>query len=146
MKTRTKTYLVFALVLLTWIGCAAKNPTGARTPENVQVANLSKTLADALRTGNKTIMQLRDSGKIQQAEVVKLQNYMVVAAKCGKATNAELISPDDWPTQKTKIIQIWTNAGLSNAMASLSPEAGVALQTTVMVVNQIMEALGGPAI
>lgn len=147
---RLRTTVCLALVLLVCmgcVGCAAKNPTsGTSTPVSVQVANLNKALADTLVTSNKTIMQLRDAGKIPQGEVAVIQNYMLKAKDCGKATNAVLSGSDDWPAQRNKIIQVWSRAGLNVATASLSPEAGLALQAIITLVNQILQVVGGPSL
>jgi hypothetical protein len=107
---------------------------------------LSKTIADAESTASKTLIALRENGKITQSETQVVQNYIVVAATTGKSMDAELVSADDWPTQKSKIIQMWVATGIGQAKSSLSPTAGLVLDSILSAVNQIMTAIGGPTI
>jgi hypothetical protein len=130
------------LALLITTRCAQSTVTTPATPANVQMAQLSKTLADAESTASKTLIALRNNGKIDEAETRTVQNYIVVAATTGKSMDAELVSADDWPTQKSKIIQMWVATGLGQAKASLSPTAGLVLDSIINVVNQILTALG----
>ena len=116
------------------------------TPANVQMAQLSKTLADAEATATKSLIALRDAGKVTQAETRTVENYILAAATTGKSMDAELVSTDSWDIQKTRIIQMWTAAGLGQAKASLSPTAGLVLDSILSAVNQIMAVVGGPAI
>lgn len=125
------------------VGCASNTATPS-TPAPVQVATFSKTLADALNAANQSVMAFRNAGSITQAETVQIQNIILLAAGAGKAMDAELNSADPWATQKTKIIQIWTSAGITAASAHLSPTAAASLNAVVVVVNEIMTALGGP--
>lgn len=140
--------VLVSLLLFAFVACQKNTAPGVPppTPANVQMAGLSKALADGIVVASKTVISLRDSGKITQAETVTVQNYILVAANAGKAMNAELVSTDDWPTQRNKIIQLWTATGLTAAKAQLSTTAGLVLDTVISVVNQIMTAIGGPTI
>jgi len=145
MKLQRSKLSALVLVLI-MTSCAAKNSTTPSTPANVQMASLSKALADALSTASKSVITLRDNGTISQKETLDVQGYILVAANSGKQMDAQLVSASDWPTQKAAIIKIWTTAGLSTAKSQLSPTAGVILDTIINVVNQILAAVGGPAI
>lgn len=139
--------VLLSLSLLAFVSCASQSTvTPPATPTNIQMATLSKALADGASTASKTVIALRDGGKITQAETVTVQNYILVALSTDKAMNAELVSSDDWPTQRAKIIQLWAASGLTAAKANLSTTAGLVLDTIISVVNQIMATIGGPTI
>lgn len=140
-----KRLLVTTLVLFLFVGCA-KNPTPGTPPPPVQTANLSRTLADSLHTASNTLITLRDNGKLSQPETETVQNFILIAARNGKSMDAILLSSDDWPTQRAKIVQLWVSSGLSTAKANLSPTAGAILDTIITSVNQILSAIGGPSI
>jgi hypothetical protein len=149
MKTRhirLEQPILVWFVVLALIGCASKNPAIPATPANVQLASFSKTLADTLQTSSRGLIALRDNGSISQAETVTVQNYILLAANTGKAMDAELVSADDWPTQKAKIIKLWSSAGLGAAQANLGAGAAMIISTIIDVVNQILIAVGGPTI
>lgn len=139
-------FIIGILALLITYSCAKPTVVTPVTPANIQMAQLSKTLADAESTASKTLIALRDNSKITQSETQMVQNYILVAATTGKAMDAELVSADDWPTQKSKIVQMWVASGIGQAKASLSPTAGLVLDSILSVINQIMTAIGGPAI
>lgn len=139
--------LYIALILVLFVGCAAKQPNvqGA-PPPGVQVATLSRTLADTLHASNETLKTLRDEGKLSQADTTTVQNYLVIAASAGKEMDAELMSADPWPTQAQKITLIWTRTSISTAAKNLSPPAAGILDNIINVVNAIMAAIGGPVL
>ena len=140
--------LTISVLLIAFVACQknAASSSPPSTPSNVQMATLSKTLADACATASSTVISLRNNGKITEAETRTVQNYIVLAVNTDKAMNSELVSADDWPTQRSRIIQLWTAAGLSAAKANLSTTAGLVLDIIIVVVNQIMTAIGGPTV
>lgn len=142
---------LFALVLVLFVGCAARQPntTGVPpppTPPGVKVATLSRTLADTLKASKDTIKTLRDEGKLSQADTTVIQNYIIIVASAGKEMDAELMSADPWPMQAQKITLIWTHTGISIAAKNLSPPAAGLLDNIINIVNQIMAAIGGPVL
>lgn len=146
-RTALNLLLVIGLVIGLGVGCHKSTTVSTpAVPANVQVAGFSRTLADGISTSSRTLAALRDNGKVTEAETLIVQNYILTTARTGKAMDAELLSSDDWPTQRAKIVQLWVATGLSNAKSNLSTTAGLVLDTILSVVNQILAAVGGPAI
>jgi hypothetical protein len=136
-----------ALLMVLFVGCAARQPNATGTPPpGVQVATLSRTLADTLHASNETVKTLRDEGKISQADTTIVQNYLVIAASAGKEMDAELMSADPWPMQAQKITSIWARTSIGIAAKNLSPPAAAILDNIINIVNQVMAAIGGPVL
>jgi hypothetical protein len=69
-----------------------------------------------------------------------------VIATTGKQVDAELRSADTWDVQRTKILTLVSQASLGTLKALISPSAQVMVSTLVIIVNQILTAVGGPTI
>jgi hypothetical protein len=144
-----KRFLLTGILIFGLAGCAVRStttPPVPATPVNVQVSAINKTLADSLQTADRGVIVARDNKIITEAETVKIQNYIIIAAQAGKATDKELASADPWSVQQSKIIQIWISTGLSAAKSNLTANGNLILQTVIVVVNQVLVALGGPTI
>ena len=100
--------LALALIL---VGCGASTPTTPAVPvppnsPQTQVLNITKTLADSINAAVKTAISLRDSGKIDQATTLTIENWAKSAAVLDDTIATELGSADPWPLQKQKILVI----------------------------------------
>jgi|ERR1051326_59611 hypothetical protein len=137
--------VLIVILLLAFVSCA-RVPNPGSVPPGVQVANLSRALAETLRTSNQSIQVLRDQARITPAETRIIQNYLVIAAGAGKQMDAELMSADPWAVQSQKIIQIWTATSIGVARDHLGADAKEILNTIIVVVNQVMAIIGGPSI
>jgi hypothetical protein len=103
-------------------------------------------LAQAVDGAVTSAIAARDAGKVDQADVVAIESFATAIANTGKKINAELRSPDDWATQKIKILQIVSGAGLGTLKAHISPAAQLTVSALVVIVNEISSAVGGPTI
>ena len=83
---------------------------------------------------------------MDQADVAAIESYCKVIALTGKAVNAELRSLDTWEVQRVKILQIVSASGLGTLKAHISPAGQVIVSSLVIIVNQILTAVGGPTI
>lgn len=150
MKTLSASILLFALVLSGCGGTSGSATTPATptapTPPQVQIANDVNALAQALDTAITALRSARDQGKLSAGDVLTAEKVAGAIAVTGKAINAELRTPDDWPTQKGKIAGILKIASLQNATANLPPVAAATLVTAVTVYNSIASSVGGPTI
>lgn len=140
--------LCAALVLA---GCAANSAQSpatppAPTPPQITVANAVNALAQTLDAAVTALQAARTSGQVSAADVANAEKVAAIIATTGKAVNAELRSADDWATQKGKILQIVTAAGLQGALANVPPAAAAILSASVGVFNQISANVGGPTI
>jgi len=140
--------LMVGLVCLT--GCPASTPTTttpvAVTPPQITVANAVNSLAQAVDGAVTTAIAARDAGKVDQSDVAAIEVFCKAVATTGKQVDAELRSTDDWATQKVKILTLASKSGLATLKAHISPAAQVTVSAVVIIVNQILAAVGGPTI
>ena len=144
--------LLFLMACLVLTGCASTSTTPttttpvAPTPPQITVANAVNALAQAVDGAVTSAIAARDAGKVDQADVAAIESFAAAIATAGKQVNAELRSPDTWAVQRGKILQIVSGASLGTLKAHISPAAQVTVSTLVIVVNQILTAVGGPTI
>ena len=142
--------LPLLLVCILLSGCPSNSPVttpAAPNPTSLTVINLDKTVLDQLVTVNNTVKTLRDQGKMAEAQVVTVQNYLLLAGQCLKATDTVALQAqgaDLTSAQKSAIVTIWASSGLSAAKAQLSPNAVLIVSTIVTGVNQVLAIIGGP--
>jgi len=141
---RRRIFIASFLTLLL-AGCA-KNPATPATPPQVTTATTINVLAQSLDAAVSAIQAAHTAGKISDQDYLLANGVSQVIAQTGKSINAELRSSDPWATQQTKIVQIITQAGVTAAMAKLSPTAQGILAASLLAFNQISSAVGGPKI
>ena len=100
--------LLTLVVLLASCGGSATAPSTPAPPvvnsPQTQVANIDKTLADAINASVKTAIALRDQVTVSQANVTVIESWATSAATLDDQIATELGSADPWATQKTKIL------------------------------------------
>ena len=140
--------LLMACIVLT--GCPASTPStstpAAPTPPQLVVANSVNALAQAVDGAVTSAIAARDAGKVDQADVTAIESFCSVIATTGKQVDAELRSADTWAVQRVKILTLTSQASLGTLKAHISPAAQVTVSALVVVVNQILSAVGGPTI
>jgi hypothetical protein len=138
--------LVVALVSL---GCPPSPPTTtppapvAVTPPQITVANAVNALAQAVDGAVTSTIAARDAGKADASDVAAIESFCKAIATTGKQVNVELRSADAWPAQRAKILSIVSSAGLNTLKAHISPGAQLLVSSLVVLVNQILSAVGG---
>jgi hypothetical protein len=149
--TNFSRFVTFALLVLL-VGCAVNGPATtpatptAPTPPQITVANAVNALAQAVDGAVTAAIAARDQGKCSQVDLNAIEAFAAVLANTGKRVDAELRSADDWPTQKVKIVQLVSAAGLSTLKAKISPGAQILVVSLVTIADQISSAVGGPTI
>jgi len=142
--------ILLLAVALVFSGCAAKTSTTgtptAPTPPQITVANAVNALAQAVDGAVTSAIAARDAGKVDQADVAAIESFAAAIANAGKKVNVELRSADDWPAQKVKILQIVAGAGLGTLKAHISPAAQLTVSGLVVIVNEVLSAVGGSTI
>jgi hypothetical protein len=103
-------------------------------------------LAQAVDGAVSAAIAARDASKVDQADVTAIEAYCKVVATTGKQVNAELRSVDTWEVQRVKILTLVSQASLGTLKAHISPSAQAMVSTLVIIVNQILTAVGGPTI
>jgi hypothetical protein len=112
----------------------------------ITVANSVNALAQAVDGAVTAAIAARDAGKVDQADVTAIESFCSVIATTGKQVDAELRSTDPWAAQQTKILTLVSQAGLGTLKSHISPAAQLLVSSLVVVVNQILTAVGGPTI
>lgn len=115
-------------------------------PVPVQVSNDINVLATTTDAAITALIAAQQAGKISQSDLNIANQIATTIAVTGKAINSELRSADDWTVQKSKIIQLITNAGVGALNTKLSPNAQLILAASLTAFNQISAAVGGPVI
>jgi hypothetical protein len=140
--------LLMACIVLT--GCPNSTPSvstpTAPTPPQITVANSVNALAQAVDGAVTASIAARDAGKVDPSDVRAIESFCSAIATAGKQVDSELRSPDDWATQRVKILTLVSQAGLGTLKAHISPSAQVLVSSLVALVNQILSAVGGPTI
>ena len=142
--------LILLMACLVLTGCPSSTPSvttpTAPTPPQITVANSVNALAQAVDGAVSAAIAARDAGKVDQADCLAIESFAAAVATAGKQVDAELRSPDDWATQKTKILTLVSKAGLGTLKAHISPAAQLTVSSLVVVVNEILHAVGGPTL
>jgi hypothetical protein len=133
--------LAVVIVLAGLVACkpaTAVVPPGPNSPQT-QVANIDKTLADAVNAAVKTTIALRDQGKVSQANTVVIENWCKAVATADDAIATELGSTDTWAVQKQKILLMVVNQAVPLATANLDPSLAAALNGVANLISQIQQ-------
>lgn len=154
MNTLRRIAPLFALlvVALVSLGCPPSTPTTVppapvvATPPQITVANAVNALAQAVDGAVTSAIAARDAGKADASDVAAIESFAAAIARTGKLVNAELRSPDSWEVQRVKILQIVAGSGLGALKAHISPGAQLLVSSLVLLVNEVLTAVGVPTI
>lgn len=148
MEKRSR-LIVLAGSALLLAACATSTSTTTPTtptPPQITAANSVNVLAQSLDAAVTGLLAAAQQGKISQTDLMAAEAVATTIANTGKQINAELNSFDPWATQKTKIVALITQAGVSAAVSKLPASAGALLSASLLAFNQISSAVGGPTI
>ena len=101
------------------------------------VAQLNKTVADANLAGVKTVIGLRDSGKITQAVTDNIENYLALVATTSKSIGVILQKPEAWTAQKAEILTLLATVTAPTIATTIDPGAQAVVTQIVTLLNQI---------
>jgi len=121
-------------------GCmhnAAVDPL-ANSPQTT-VAQLNKTVADANLAGVKTVIALRDQGKLSQPNTVTIQNWLAFVATTNKSIGTILVKPESWSQQKAEILSLLATVTAPTLAGNIDPGAQVVVTQIMTLINQIRE-------
>jgi|ERR1035437_8913286 hypothetical protein len=135
-------------LLILMVGCAATTtpvnvPTAPLSQQaQVNVLNADKLLADAVNGAVKAVIQLRDQGKVTQADTVVVQNYCVIAAKFSNGLDDIVVANDIWSVQRGKIVTLIQNTALPVIGANVSPTAAAVVSQVATLIGQVRAQVG----
>ncbi len=155
MTHNRKTLGIIAVTALTLVlllaGCAAKNSSttgtpNAPTPPILQTQNEINLLAQSLLATTTAIHTARDNGQLPAATVVIADKIINQVAVTAKQINTELVTADDWPTMKSKIVKIITSSGVTAALTNAPATVRPYLTSAITLFNTVSASLEGPTI
>jgi hypothetical protein len=118
-------------------------PTAPLTPQaQVNVLNADKLLADAINGATKAVIQLRDQGKVSQADTSIVENYCVVAAKFSDGLDTIVTTNAIWSVQRGQIITLVQNTVLPVVGANVSPTAAAVISQVATLIAQVRAQVG----
>ena len=131
---------ILALALAGLYGCG--NPPTATTPAppnspQSTVALTVKTVADADLAGVKTVIALRDAGKLSQANTTTIENWLAFVANTDKQISTVLANGQPWAQQKTAILTLLGTVTAPNIAGAIDPGAQAVIAQILTLVNQI---------
>jgi hypothetical protein len=135
-----KRYIASVVLALALVGCG--NPS-ANTPPPIQnspqstVALSVKTVADADLAGVKTVIALRDAGKLSQANTTTIENWLGFVATADKQISLILAKPEPWAQQKAEILTQLALVTAPTLTGAIDPGAQAVVAQIMTLVNQI---------
>jgi len=122
--------------------CGCGTPT-ATTPSPVSNSPQStveltvKTVADSAQAGVKTVIALRDQGKLSQANTTTIENWLGFVATTDKQISAILAKNETWAMQKTEILMLLGTVTAPTLATTVDPGAQAVVAQILTLVNQI---------
>ena len=127
------------LVLLTSCGGSAVQPSTPAPPNSPQstVALTVNTIADSDQTAVKSVIFLRDSGKISQATTATIENWLALVATTDKQVSAILAKPETWAKQKVEIYTLLATVTAPAIATNVDPGATAVIAQVQTLINQL---------
>lgn len=146
MSSMRCTLLLAALVLT---GCmTTPTTTGGTptppTPPQITVAQANLALSYAVKGTVDSAIACRQQNKCSADDTAAIENVSKAIATAGIQVDMELNSTDPWATQRTKILTIVTQAGVTQLKAKVSPSAQLLITSIITLFDSISSAVGGP--
>lgn len=130
------------LAIVLGIGlCACGNPTATtpappNSPQST-VALTVKTVADADLAGVKTVIALRDAGKLSPANTSTIETWLGFVANTDKQVSAILANGQPWAQQKAAILTLLATVTAPNIAGAIDPGAQAVVAQILTLIAQI---------
>lgn len=132
--------LVLALCLPVALISCAKATTSTPAPVNspqTTVAQLNNTVADADQAAVKTVIALRDAGKLSQANTTIIENWLGLVATTNKPIGLILAKPEAWAAQKAEILTLLATVTAPTIATTIDPGASAVIAQIQTLIAQI---------
>lgn len=117
------------------------NPTTSTPapPNSAQttVAQLNNTVADADLAAVKTVIALRDAGKLSQANTLTIENWLALVATTNKSIGLILVKPEPWTAQKAEILTLLATTTAPTIATTIDPAASTVIAQIQTLIAQI---------
>jgi hypothetical protein len=133
-----KTCIVILALLL--VSCSTPQKVITPTPPNspqTTVAQLNNTVADADQAAAKTVIALRDAGKLSAANTIAIENWLGFVASTNKSIGLILVKPEPWSTQKTEILTLLATVTAPAIATTIDPGAQAVVTQIMTLVAQL---------
>lgn len=134
-----KRLLLASALLLASCGGSATAPSTPAPPNSPQttVALTVNTIADTDQASVKSIIFLRDSGKISQATTATIEKWLALVATTDKQIAAILAKPETWDAQKKEIYVLLATVTAPAIAAGVDPGASAAIAQVQTLINEL---------
>lgn len=132
--------LALALCLPVALVSCAKPTTSTPAPVNsiqTTVAQLNNTVADADQAAVKTVIALRDAGKLSQANTLTIENWLALVATTNKSIGLILVKPEPWAAQKSEILTLLATTTAPTIAATIDPAASTVIAQIQTLIAQL---------
>ncbi len=140
MKRIRRSNAILAFVIaLALVGCGTPTATTPAPPNSPQttVALTVKTIADADLAGVKTVIALRDQGKLSQANTTVIENWLAFVANADKQISVILAKPEPWTDQKREILVLLGTVTAPTLATTIDPGAQAVIAQILTLIAQI---------
>lgn len=131
------TLIAVGLILGGEIGCAPKIVTVNTNSPQTQVAQITKTVADADLVAVKTVISLRDSGKLSQLNTTLIENWLGFVATTDKSIGLILAKSEPWDAQKKEIYTLLATVTAPSIVTTIDPGAQTVITQILTLVSQL---------
>ena len=121
------------------VSCSKATTTTPVPPNSPQttVAQLNNAVADVDQAAVRTVIGLRDSGKLSQANTDTIENWLGFVATTNKAIGVILAKPEAWTAQKVEILTLLATVTAPTIATTIDPGAQAVVTQIVTLLNQI---------
>lgn len=127
-----------SLTAVSTTGCshASTTETQPNSPQTT-VAQLNKTVADTNLEAVKTVIALRNAGKISQANTTTIENWLGFVATTNKSIGLILVKAEPWSQQKAEILTLLGTVTAPALAANIDPGAQAIVAQIMTLIAQI---------
>lgn len=140
-----KYHSLCVLLCLLLVSCAPK----ASTPPSLnsaqtQTAQLNNTVADADLAAVKTVIALRDAGKLSQANTTLIENWLALVATASKSIGLILVKPEPWTAQRAEILTLLATTTAPAVANTIDPAASTVIAQIQTLIAQVRAQVTTP--
>lgn len=131
--------IAIAIAFALLASCGATKPVTPAPPNSAQttVAQLNNTVADADQAGAKTVIALRDAGKLSQANALTIENWLALVATTNKSIGLILVKPEPWTAQRAEILTLLATVTAPTIATAIDPGASAVIVQIQTLIAQI---------
>lgn len=131
---------LFVGILTLGSASCAKAPISTPAPPaspQTTVALTNKTIADANLAAVKTVIALRDSGKLSQEDALNIQTWLALVANTSKGVGNILTKNESWGQQKAEIFALLATVTTPALTSNLDPGVQAAVTQIATLLAQL---------